>query len=130
LADYRDHYQEICTAGASVVALAVDALEKSEPMRRGLRLPFPILCDTDRHVVREWDLYNPQERGGIAKPAIFVIQPDRKISYAAVDTVATRAPASEIVRVLRAAPDAQPVRPKTYIPRPADFFRAIRGFRD
>jgi peroxiredoxin len=127
--DYREHYEEIRVAGASVAAIAVDPPEKSEAVRRGLHLPFPILCDTERRVVREWDLYNPQERGGIAKPALFVIQSDRRVRYAAVDTVTTRAPASEIVRVLRSATGGEPVRRKVYVPRPGDFFHAIRGFR-
>jgi peroxiredoxin len=129
LADYRDHYDQICAAGASVAAVAVDPPEKSEPLRHGLRLPFPVLCDTERLIVREWDVYNPQERGGTAKPAVFVIEPNLKVRYSAVDAVATRLPASEAVRLLRTAGEAPAVGRKVYVPRPADFLRAIRGFR-
>ena len=125
--DYREHYQEIRAAGASVVAVSVDAPDKSEVLRHELRLPFPILCDMERRVIREWDIYNPRERGGIAKPAVFVVERDRTVRYGSVDAVATRVPASEIVRILQAVAERQPVRHKVYIPRLADWFRAIRN---
>jgi peroxiredoxin len=48
LTDYREHYLEIPSAGASVVAVSVDAPNKSEALRIDLSLPFPILCDTER----------------------------------------------------------------------------------
>ena len=110
-----------------MVAVSVDVPEKSEVLRRELRLPFPILCDTERRVVQEWGIYNPQERGGIAKPAIFMIAHDRSVRYVSVDTVATRVPASEIIRVLQATAERQPIRHKDYMPRLADWFRGIRN---
>ena len=126
MVDYREHYQEIRATGASVVAVSVDAPDKSQVLRHELRLPFPILCDVERRVVREWDIYNPRERGGIAKPAVFVVERDRTIRYDSVDAVATRVPASEIVRILQAVAEGPPVRRKVYIPRLAEWFRAIR----
>jgi peroxiredoxin len=127
LADYRDHYPEISSAGASVAAVAVDAPEKSETLRTQLSLPFPILCDTERRVVREWDIYNSRERGGIAKPAVFLIDPARLVRYAAVDGVAKRVPAAEIVSLLQNAARPQPVRRKVYFPLWSDWTRAIRN---
>jgi len=127
LADYRDHYAEIRAAGADVAAGAVDAPGKSEALRRELRLPFPILSDSQRRLIKEWDLFNPQVKGGIAKPAVFIIDRDRTVLYSKVDTVATRVPASEIARILRSELGGQPVRPKVYIPSPGDFVRAIRN---
>jgi peroxiredoxin len=125
LADYRDHNEAIRAAGASMAAVSVDPPAKSEALRRELRLPFPILCDTERRVIQNWDIYNPSEKGGIAKPAVFVIDHDRTVRYSRVDTVTTRVPPSEIVRILGA--EEQPVRRKIYIPRPSDFLRAIRS---
>jgi hypothetical protein len=57
----------------------VDAPEKSEAVRQQLRLPFPILSDRERRVVQEWDIYNPKEKGGIARPAVFILAPDRTV---------------------------------------------------
>jgi peroxiredoxin len=101
LADYREHYPEIRSAGACLAAVSVDLRESSEALRTQLSLPFPILCDTERRVVKDWDIYNSGERGGIAKPAVFVIDPDQVVRYSSVDSVATRVPAVEIVHLLQ-----------------------------
>lgn len=78
-------------------------------------------------MVREWDIYNPREKGGIAKPAVVVLAPDRTGRFASVDEVASRAPAAEILRRLAEnAPVADALRRKI-IPGPATFFRAIRN---
>ena len=123
--DYRDHYEQICTAGARVVAISVDPPKVSEALQRDLNLPFPILCDTERRVVQEWDIYNPREKGGIAKPAAFVVERDRTVRYATVDRVVTRVPASEMILVLQSAREGRPARRRTYIPRLADWVRGI-----
>lgn len=127
MADYREHYGEIRATGASVAAISVDPPEKSEAVRQELRLPFPILCDTERRVVQQWDIYNAREKGGIAKPAIFIIDRDRSVRYHSIDTTSVRVPASEIVRILQTREEARPARRKLYFPRLADFIRAIRN---
>jgi peroxiredoxin len=127
LADYREHYDEIRAAGGSVAAISVDPPEKSEAVRQELRLPFPILCDTQRRVVQQWDIYNAREKGGIAKPAVFIINRDRSVRYRSVDTTSVRVPASKIVRILQTKEEARPARRKLYFPRFADFIRAIRN---
>lgn len=125
MADYRDHYEAIRAAGANLVAVSVDAPAKSEAVRQELRLPFPILSDVERRVVREWGIYNQKERGGIARPSVFILSPDRRVRFASVDEVASRIPAAEIVRRLQAPNDrGQPTR-KRVLPRPADFARAV-----
>ena len=125
MADYREHYPEIRSAGASLVAVSVDSCEASEALRTQLALPFPILCDTERRVVKDWDIYNARERGGIAKPAVFVIDPNQVVRYASVDSVATRVPALEIVRWLQSAANAPPIRRKVHIPTLSEWIRAI-----
>ena len=127
MADYRKHYEDIRGAGASVAAISVDPPEKSEPVRQELWLPFPILCDTERRVVQDWGIYNAREKGGIAIPAVFLIGRDRLVLYHSIDSVSARVPASEIVRVLRANSGVKPARRTLCIPRPADWFRAVRN---
>ena len=130
MADYREHYLEIRSAGASVVAVSVDAADASEALRVHLRLPFPILCDTERRVVREWGIYNSGEKGGIAKPAVFIIDASHVVRYAAVNAVnavVRRVPAVEIVSLLQNAADGQPVRRRVYIPLFSDWISAIRN---
>jgi len=101
LADYRDHYDEIRAYGSNLAAVSVDPPQTSEAVRRDLRLPFKILCDTARRVVRQWDIYNSRERGGIAKPAVFIIDPGRTVRYASVDGVSSRVAPPEIVRLCK-----------------------------
>ena len=109
-----------------MVAVSVDAPEKSESIRRELRLPFPILSDRHRRVVQDWDIYNPREKGGIAKPAVFILSPDLTVRFVSVDQVASRVPASDIVRLLRDETSTAAGR-KTFIPGPTTFFRAVRN---
>ena len=127
MADYREHYPEIRSAGASVVAVSVDAPDESEALRVQLSLPFPILCDTERHVVRDWGIYNAREKGGIAKPAVFIIDPSQVVRYAAVDTVVRRVPAAAIVSLVQNTAKAQPVRRRLYVPLFSDWRSAIRN---
>lgn len=126
MADYRDHYEEIRASGANVFAVSVDPAEKSAALRRELRLPFGILCDTNRRVVQDWDIYNAREKGGIAKPAVFIIDAGRLLLFASVDTVVSRVPASEIAAFLRQTRKDAPSRKFTF-PRLRDFSRAIRN---
>jgi peroxiredoxin len=126
LADYREHYVEIRSAGASVVAVSVDAPDKSEALRLDLSLPFPILCDAERRVVKDWGIYKSGERGGIAKPAVFIIDRTRVVRYAAVDSVVRRVPAAEIVSVLLNAAEGQPVRRRVHVPLFSEWKSALR----
>lgn len=127
MADYREHYPEIRKCGAEVAAVSVDAVKNSQAVARDLHLPFPILCDIDRRAVRDWNVFNPEEKGGIAKPAVFLIDRDHTVRFATVDSVATRVPAEEVLRLLREASAAGPARRKLYIPRFGDWFRVIRN---
>jgi peroxiredoxin len=105
----------------------VDAPGKSEALRSHLSLPFPILCDTERRVVRDWGIYNSRENGGIAKPAVFIIDLSQVVLYASVDAVVRRVPAAEIVSLLNNAARAQPVRRRAHFPLLSDWISAIRN---
>jgi peroxiredoxin len=122
LADYRDNYHRIQALGANVVAISVDPPQRSEALRRELQLPFAILCDTDHRVVRDWAIYEARERGGIAKPCIFVIDGNGSVKYFSLDGIAKRVPASEIVRLLESAVDARGVERRVS----GDVVRAVR----
>jgi len=126
LAEYRDVYPQIRAAGADLVAISVDKPAQSARLRRELNLPFMLLCDTQRRVVREWDIYNPREHGGIARPSVFIIEPDLRIRFRSIDRVATRVMPADIVRLLQDSGTQQPLK-HTYMPRFGDFSRAIRN---
>jgi peroxiredoxin len=125
LADYREHETAIRSAGATLAAISVDSPEKSQAVRDELKLDFPILSDTHRRVVREWGVYNAREKGGIAKPAVFILDPGRVVRYVSVDEVASRVPATEIARILSGHDAAPAPHRRAVVPRPGNFFRAV-----
>lgn len=126
MAGYREYYSEIRATGTDLAALSVDGPEKSQAVRDKLGLPFPILCDAQRMVVRQWGVYNAREKGGIAKPAVFILDAGRIVRYVSVDEVASRVPASEIVQLLSGENPISPTR-RALIPRPGNFFSAVRN---
>jgi peroxiredoxin len=109
------------------LGVSVDTAAESEALRAQLSLPFSILCDTERRVITEWDLLNVRERGGIAKPSVFLIDPGLVVRYAAIDKVMSRVLAAEILSILEAAGDASKIRRKNYVPLARDWVRAIRN---
>ena len=127
MADYRESYPQIRSAGASVVAISVDAPDVSEALRVDLALPFPIFCDTGRRVIQDWGVYNAEEKAGIAKPAVFIIDPSRAVRYAAVDSVVRRVPATEIVSILQSVPEDQSIRRRFHFPLLSEWKKAIRN---
>jgi len=132
LTEYQKSYAAIRAAGADVVALSVDAPERSQIVREQLGLAFPILSDADRAVVRAWDLYNPKEFGGIAIPAVFVIGSDRRVRYRSVDDTAKRIATDGVLGFLRSG-EAPAGRVSVRV-RFGDFVRAFgngfkRGFK-
>lgn len=126
MTEYQQHYATIRAAGAELAALSVDGPEKSQSVREQLGLFFPILCDTERMVVRQWGVYNGREKGGIAKPAVFIVDPGRAVRCVSVDDVASRVPASEIVRALSEGGRISSPPRRAVIPRPGNFFSATR----
>ena len=78
-------------------------------------------------MVRDWGIYNSREKGGIAKPAVFIIDPNHVVSYASVDAVVRRVPAAEIVFLLQNAVNAQPVRRRVHVPLLSEWISAIRN---
>jgi peroxiredoxin len=102
LAEFRDLFDEFRTLGVQIAALAVDPPEQSDRVRRQYELPFPILCDTEKAVVRAWGLFNAEEKGGIAVPAVLLIGRDRRIQMAMVEGIATRVRAAELLASLAA----------------------------
>lgn len=51
-------------------------------MTQKLRLPFPMLSDPNGdRVLRPYGVYNAEERGGIAHPAVIVVRPDGEEAF-------------------------------------------------
>ena len=67
-----------------------------------MNLSFALLCDSERTMIKQYDLLNPFEHDGIAYPAIFILNPEREIRYRSLDGTAQRIDFSEIYAFLDA----------------------------
>ena len=134
MAEFRDLSDDFRGLGVQIAALAVDSPERSDRVRRQYELPFPILCDTQKEVVRAWGLFNAEEKGGIAVPAVLLLGRDRRIRSIMIEGVATRVHAADLLKFLRSYPvsansaDDMPSntqRQRVIFPSLVDFGRAI-----
>ena len=124
MAEFRDLGDEFRALGVNVAALAVDSPERSDRVRLQYELPFPILCDAEKVVVRAWGLFNAKEKGGIAVPAAVLIGRDRRIQMVVVEGIATRARAADLLASLPAYAAAAAVSAKA-LPANAQLQRVI-----
>jgi len=134
LAEFRDLFDVFRGLGVGIAAVAVDSLEQSDRVRRQYELPFPILCDTQRQLVRAWGLFNANERDGIAVPAVLLLGRDRRFRSIMVEGVATRVRAADLLQFLHSHPTAgnsaddmppNAQRQRVIFPSLMDFGRAI-----
>jgi peroxiredoxin len=128
LAEYEAAGDAFAEAGFGLAALSVDDPARSDPVRRELGLHFPLLCDSGRHVVRAWDLYNAEERGGIAVPAVFALDRERRVLLASVDRTAARVHPDATLAFARARARGQAppsLRRGRVVPRLRDAVRAL-----
>ncbi len=74
----------IHAAGGEVIAISVDSVEQNAAMFR--RWPTPhvtYVSDPDGAThLRSIDMFDPDERGGIGRPGLFVIAPDSALAHA------------------------------------------------
>jgi peroxiredoxin len=134
LAEFRDLFDDFRGLGVRIAAVAVDSPEQSDRVRRQYELPFPILCDTQKQVVRTWGLFNAKEKDGIAVPAVLLLGRDRRFRSILIEGVATRVRAADLLKFLRSYPtsansaDDMPSnaqRLRVIFPSLVDFGRAI-----
>jgi peroxiredoxin len=75
---------DIQNAGAEIIAVSVDTIEESALLAAGLGLEFPLLSDVERQAILDWGLVHEGGKpggGAIARPAIFIVEPDGRISW-------------------------------------------------
>lgn len=70
-------YDEFLAAGVRIVGVSVDSVAQQSAMVHKLHLPFWMLSDPGGQVLlATLGAYDPQERGGIGRPGVFVVGPD------------------------------------------------------
>jgi peroxiredoxin len=122
LADFRDHYDAISTAGFDVAAISVDPPRTAALLQAELYVPYDLLCDTDRTVIRAWDLLNEHERDGIPIPAVIAVGQERTVLARSLDTMTRQVGPQDFLAVLESADPAPPPR-RFPIPRFLEYLR-------
>lgn len=80
-----DRYETITGAGGRIVCISVDSPLRNAALIVKLRVPFPILSDPDRSgAIEPYGVADPKDKRNIARPAMFVVAPDREVVYSAV----------------------------------------------
>jgi len=80
----QSRLSEIQNAGAEVIAVSVDTTEESARLASKLGLEFPILSDVEQRAIHDWGVVHEGGKpggGAIARPAIFLVEPDGRISW-------------------------------------------------
>lgn len=126
MAEFREHSEEFRALRVDLAGISVDGPEHSEPLRQLYQLPFPILCDTNADVVKSWGLFDPLEKGGIGRSAVFVIEPGLRVKYCSVDSTTTRIRAAELLAYLQAeaaGAEAAPPERRVIVPTTGEVLR-------
>jgi len=131
LAEFAENSDAFRAVDVRLAALSVDRPDRSEAVRLQYGLQFPLLSDTEGRVVRQWNLFDPEERGGIAIPAIFLLDPGLRVLSAIRGTVVSRVRASDMllfVRERQVASDGaarQPPRNRVVFPKLREWLVAL-----
>jgi peroxiredoxin len=65
-----------------MVTISTDSTDALKKYQDDTSAPFMMLSDTEKKVLKDYDLYNPSERDGVAVPAIVVIDRSGIVRYA------------------------------------------------
>lgn len=106
------------------MGVSVDDVGRNAAMVAKLRLPFPLLADPGGDgAIKPYGLWHAEEHGGVAHPAVVVVDPSGEETYRVVGRdFADRPPEDEVVDAvtrLGLAPTSQPA-PAPGDPRPGE----------
>jgi alkyl hydroperoxide reductase subunit AhpC len=87
--------------GIRIAGISTDSTTQSQAVVEEMNLPFDLLSDKDKTVINTYNLLNPFEHGGIAKPALFLVLPSGEITYRSLDGTARRADISDLLDHLK-----------------------------
>lgn len=96
MAELKKAHSRFSKYHTDVYALSTDHPEQALALKKEMALPFQLLCDPKRQMLTQWGLLNPFEHGGVAVPAVVIINADNIICFLSVDSPARRTPLSEI----------------------------------
>lgn len=92
-----EDYAKIKQAGADLIAVSVDEQSFAWSMAQTTGAKFQILSDADKKTIISYGILNAAEHGGIAHPAIFILDKQGKIRYFHVGKDAQDRPPDETI---------------------------------
>ena len=95
----QKNYAKIQAAGAELIAISSDDEGDTKRTVQGSKLEFPVLADTDREVIKTYNVLDPGNNR-IARPASYVLRKDGTIAWKSIDGVAVRVPTAQILTEL------------------------------
>ena len=103
LCTFRDALGRLNAANAQVYGISVDTFFALKAFQTDQQLTFPLLCDFNKQVIREYGVFNEDMVGlkGIAKRAVFVLDRDGVVRHREILEDARKEPDYE--RALSAA---------------------------
>jgi len=85
-----------------MIAVSADAPANGQKVATELHLTYPILSDVYRNFIKQYGVLHPTE--GIARPSMFVVNKEGKITWKYVGTEASdRAPIDTVLQQLSSA---------------------------
>jgi peroxiredoxin Q/BCP len=93
----RNRYAELAQAGVELATVSADPVEKLRKYVDKNRVPFVMLSDTDRAVIKQYGVYNPKERGGVAIPSVFIINREGVVRFAGIERTMLRMSGKKLV---------------------------------
>src|SRR5438105_7954284 len=99
LCTFRDSLADLNKAQAQVYGISVDTFFTLKAFQDQQHLTFPLLSDFNKQTIRDYDVFNEDMIGlkGIAKRAVFVIDPDGIVRHREVLEDARNEPDYETV---------------------------------
>jgi peroxiredoxin len=79
----------------ALVAISVDAAEKTRPLADKLHLTMPLLSDADRSVMREWGVEDTENE--VAWPSLFIVGSDGSVRWRSLAETYKVRPAAAVV---------------------------------
>jgi peroxiredoxin len=94
-----EDYDKIKQAGGELLAISVDEQSYAWSMAQTTGAKFQILSDAEKKTITEYGIVNAAEHGGIAHPAIFILDKEGRIRYMYVGKDASDRPPDETIIV-------------------------------
>jgi peroxiredoxin Q/BCP len=78
----KKKYEQFKQTGTEIVVISADSVEVLENYRKKNSAPFVMLSDPDCTIIKQYGVFNPSERDGIAVPVTFVVNQEGIITSA------------------------------------------------